>query len=444
MSRNLLSLRLILFCLMAEGVCFAANPDPSPAPEQQDTFQQNNLTGNWGGLRNKLFDDGFDFYSQYTSEVLGNPYGGNFGRGVIYEGLLDTRVTFDFEKMTDGAWKGAIFRASCYWTHGPSLTRQDVGDISAVSSIDAYDTLRLEDLWLQQNLLDNKISLEVGQIAADSEFFISASGLLFVNGTFGALPLMTYDFAPYNPAIYPLTTTGARLKFQPTDSFYFMTAVYDGNAGAEKDNDDGLRFGFSANTGIISFSELGYLLNQGPKDKGLPGSYKLGGWVDTANFSKFSSQANYINGTGPLESAGVNYAVYGLADQMVWRSAPDSEGKQQSLNLFLRAGYAPSQSSRIDFDIDGGLNFTGLIPGRKDDITGLAFSRSAVSHSYSDFSQATGGPASGYEAVIEGTYQMNILPGWQLQPDVQYVFSAGAQSQSPDAFIIGLRSTITF
>jgi porin len=432
--------------LCLQSSLIAANPAPSEAPPSPtpDPYQQNNLTGNWNGLRNKLFDDGFDFYSQYTSEVLGNPYGGNFGRGAIYEGLLDTRVTFDFEKMTGGVLKGAILRASCYWTHGPSLTQQDVGDISAISSIDAYDTVRLEDLWLQQNLFDNKVSLEVGQIAADSEFLISASGLLFVNGTFGALPLMTYDFAPYNPPIYPLTTTGARLKLQFNDSIYFMTAVYNGNAGTQSGNNNGLRFGFSASTGILSFSELGYLLNQGPNDKGLPGSYKLGGWVHTANFSTYASQANFSNGTGPLESVGVNYAVYGVADQMVWRTDPDSEGKQKSLNLFLRAGFAPSQSSLVDFDIDGGVNFTGLIPGRKDDITGLGVSRSAISHDYSNFSQSTGGPFFKYESVIEGTYQMGILPGWQLQPDIQYVFSAGAQSHSPDALVIGLRSTIIF
>jgi porin len=231
---------------------------------------------------------------------------------------------------------------------------------------------------------------------------------------------------------------------QPIDSLYFMTAVYNGDAGTQAGNNDGLRFGFSAKTGFFSFSELGYLLNQGPNDKGLPGSYKLGGWVDTANFATFSSQANFMNGTGPLQSAGVNYAAYGVADQMVWRSDPDSEGKQRSLNLFFRAGGAPSHSSQIDFDVDGGMNFTGLIPGHKDDITGLGFSRSAVSHSYSDFSQATGGAAFGYESVIEGTYQMNIVPGWQLQPDIQYVFSAGARSNSPDALVVGLRSTITF
>lgn len=432
-----------LLLWMTAGRLFAGT-EAAPAKVTQDLWTQANLTGNWGGLRDKLHDDGADFYAQYTNDALGNPYGGNFGRGVIDSGLLETRLSLDFEKMTGGAWKGLTFRASGYWTHGTSLTQQDVGDISSISSIGAYNTVRLEDLWVQQNLFDDKVSLEIGQIAADSEFLISPTGLLFLNGTFGALPLMTYDFAPFNPPIYPLTTTGARLKFQPIDSFYFMTAVYNGNAGTQSGNNNGLRFGFSASTGIISFSEFGYLLNQGKDDKGMPGTYKLGGWVDTANFSTFQSQANFTNGTGPLQSAGVGYGIYGIIDQTVWRTDPAAAGDPQSLNVFFRAARAPSSQSLIDFDLDGGLSFTGLIPGRKDDVAGLALSRSAVSHNFSDFSQATGGPAFKYESVIEGTYSMNIAPWWQVQPDVQYVFSAGAQANSPDALVVGVRSTITF
>jgi porin len=433
-----------LLWLSARGLFAGTDAAPAQATPPPDIWQQANLTGNWDGLRDKLHDDGADFFAQYTSEALGNPYGGNFGQGAIYEGLLETRVSFDFEKMTGGAWTGATFRASSYWTHGPSLTQNDVGDFSTISNIDAYDTVRLHELWLQQNLLDDKISLEVGQLVVDSEFFISPCALLFLNGTFGAFPLVTYGFQPFNPPIYPLTSTGVRLKLQPIDSVYFMTAVYNGNAGTQPGNNEGTRFGFSAQTGILSFSELGYLLNQGKDDKGMPGIYKLGGWVHTANFSTWSSQAAFANGTGSLQSAGVGYGIYGVADQTIWRRDATAASDPQSLCVCLRTGTAPSRSSMVDFDIDAGLNFFGLIPGRKDDVAGLGIARSAISHDFSDFSQATGGPAFKYEAVIEGTYSLNVTPWWQLQPDVQYIFSAGAQAHSPDALVIGLRSTVTF
>jgi len=445
MKRTCLYLLGAILWLSARGLFAGTDSAPAQAPVPPDIWQQANLTGNWGGLRDKLHSDGVDFYAQYISEALGNPYGGNFGQGAIYEGELDVHLTFDFEKMTGGAWKGATFYAGGYWAHGPSLTLQDVGDISIISSIDNFDTVGLADLWFQQNFLDNKISFEIGQLSLDSEFFVSPSIMIFINSTFDTSPVFTYNFEQFNSPLYPLASTGARLKLQPVNSVYFMTAVYNGDAGvASTDNKNGTRFGFSAQTGILSFSELGYLLNQGKDDKGLPGTYKLGGWVHTANFSTYSSQAAFANHTGPLQSAGVGYGIYGVADQTVWRTDPKAAGDPRSLNLFLRAGAAPPRNSMIDFDIDGGFACTGLIPGRKDDVAALGLARSAVSHDFSNFSQATGGPAFKYEAVIEGTYSLNLAPWWQLQPDLQYIFSAGAQANSPDAFVVGLRSTVTF
>ncbi len=408
------------FWLSAGTLLAGTGAAPMAATPPQDIWQQANLTGNWGGWRDKLHDDGVDFSAAYTSEVLGNPYGGNFGRGAIYGGLLESGVTFDFEKMTGGVWKGATFSASGYWIHGPSLTQQDVGDLSTISNIDAFDTVRLNNLWLQQNFLDDKISLELGQISVDAEFFSSPCCQMFLNGTFGAFPLVTYGFQPFSPPIYPFAGTGARLKLQPVDSFYFMTAAYNGDAGTQSGNNKyGTRFGFSAGSGFISFSELGYLLNQGKDDKGLPGAYKLGGWIDTANFTTWSSQAAFANGTGPLQSAGVGYGIYGVASQTVWRKDATAGCDPQSLSVCLRAGAAPSRISEVDFDIDGAFNFTGLIPGRKDDVLGLGLARTAISGDFSNFSQATGGPAFQYESVVEGTYSLNLAPWWQLQPDVQ-------------------------
>lgn len=434
-----------LLWLSADSLFAGTNSAPAPATPPPDIWQQANLTGNWGGLRDKLHDDGVNFFAQYTSEALGNPYGGNFGQGAIFEGELDLHISLNLEKLTGGAWKGAAFYAGGYWTHGSSLTQQNVGDISLVSNLDNPDSAGLAELWFQQNFLDNKISFKIGQISLDTDFFTSSSASIFLNNTFSTSPLFTYDFEPFHSPLYPIAATGARLKLQPVDSVYLMTAVYNGDAGTGATSDtNGTRFGFSASTGILSFSELGYLLNQGKNDKGMPGTYKLGGWVHTANFSTWSSQAAFANGTGSLQSVGVGYGIYGVADQMIWRREATATSDPQSLCVCLRTGVAPSQSSMVDFDIDAGLNFFGLIPGRKDDIAGFAIARSAISHDFSDFSQATGGPAFKYEAVIEGTYQVNLTPWWQLQPDVQYIFSAGAHSNSPDALVVGLRSTVTF
>ena len=57
------------------------------------------------------------------------------------------------------------------------------------------------------------------------------------------------------------------------------------------------------------------------------------------------------------------------------------------------------------------------------------------------------------EALIEVTYQAQIVPGWTVQPDFQYVFRPGgniANARDPagaaikDAAVFGLRTTIRY
>src|SRR5262245_56445510 len=48
-----------------------------------------------------------------------------------------------------------------------------------------FNTSRNHELWFQQNLLSDKISIRLGQLAADKGFVISDYAASFLNGTFG-------------------------------------------------------------------------------------------------------------------------------------------------------------------------------------------------------------------------------------------------------------------
>jgi len=427
---------------LSHNIIGAPNTVPGPNINSTPIWDQSSLLGNCGGLRDQLSAKGIDFSATYDAEVMGNPYGGNFGRGAVYNGLFSPELDINFDKLTD-AWKGASFRASGFWMHGESLTQKYVGDFSVVSNLDAFDTVRLDELWLQQSFLDDRVSLKVGQLTADSEFFATSNGALFINSTFGAFPFIGQNFQPYSAPIYPVATPGARLRLQPVPEFYFQAAAFTGDAGTQQQNSNGTLFNFDPKAGALMFYEIGYLLNQGRNDQGLPGTYKVGGWLHTGEFDTWRSQADAALGTGSLKSSGTNYGVYGVVDQAVCKYDV-SPGQSATINLFLRAGAAPSNTTLVDFDIDGGVNITGLIPGRKDDLFGLGLARTAVSHDYSAFSVAQGGPAFAYEAVLETTYSANINRWWVVQPDLQYIFAAGATTKSPDALVVGLRTTISF
>jgi porin len=116
----------------------------------------------------------------------------------------------------------------------------------------------------------------------------------------------------------------------------------------------------------------------------------------------------------------------------------------ENISLFVRSGGAPSNTNFVDYYVDGGFNFTGFIPGRYNDIAGLALARSHVSSDYSDSQVAQGGAPSSAETVIEATYKAQLAPWWSLQPDLQYIFTPSGVQGSKDALVLGLRSSVAF
>src|SRR4051794_6826304 len=138
--------------------------------------------GDLWGTRTALEKAGITFGLTYIGETLGNVSGG-MRRGSIYEGRLDTQVDADLEKLF--SWSGATFHTNFYQIHGHGLSRYYIANFETVSGIEALPSTRLYELWLEQELFDGKMALRAGQLAADTEFFVSQSATLFVNGTFG-------------------------------------------------------------------------------------------------------------------------------------------------------------------------------------------------------------------------------------------------------------------
>jgi porin len=167
-----------------------------------------------GNFFQDMTKDGFSFPVSYPGGVLGNPIGG-FRQGAIYDGVLEAGVQIDLSKLAN--WQGATFTADAYYPHGSSLTRQDVHDLNVVSNIDSFHYPRLYELWLEQELFDDKLSIRIGQIPADTEFFLTTYGALFVNSAFGAIPTISLNM---NAPVYPAATPGIRLRFKPDDHWF--------------------------------------------------------------------------------------------------------------------------------------------------------------------------------------------------------------------------------
>ncbi|HXC61802.1 MAG TPA: carbohydrate porin, partial [Nitrospiria bacterium] len=115
-------------------------------------------------------ENGVTFTGEYTGEIFGNLSGG-IQQGASYEGLLKLTLRLDLQKIVH--WDGASIYASALYPHGNGLSRRYTGDFNILSSIDAYDSVRLFELWFEQKFFGGKASIRIGQMSADVEFYQS-------------------------------------------------------------------------------------------------------------------------------------------------------------------------------------------------------------------------------------------------------------------------------
>lgn len=451
---------LIFGRLAAASVAPCGLPEAAHADEP-GLWERPTLGGDVFGLRPLLAERGIGFTVHYIGETLGNVAGG-VRRDLVYEGRFELSTDVDLDKLAGLA--GGSFHAGAYLTNGHGLSADNVPSIMPASNIEARSTERLFTLWYQQEAMHDRLSLRIGQLAADDEFLLSPTAGTFINGTFGWAALAASNLPSGGPA-YPLAAPGARLRVGPADDPSLQLAAFAGDPAGrgtpgdpQKRDDSGTTF--STEGGALLIAEAHYPVNHGKDAKGLPGVYKLGGWYHTGSFDDLrfdnvgtSLESPASNGT-PRSHRG-NFGIYAVADHMLWRRAGTDD---QGLSAFLRVGGAPSDRNLVSFYSDGGVAFKGPFAGRPNDTialgAGMAFVSGGAAARDRDRNAFNGldGPVRDSETVIELTYSAEITPWWLLQPDLQYVRRPAGGTIDPtdangrravgDAIVVGLRTSL--
>lgn len=459
MVRVIAALGLALSLLAGKAEAQSADSAPPAAAAQAP----DRLTGDWGGLRTRMRDAGFQIDVTYIGEVLGNVSGGT-RRGAIYEGRLEMAFQVDLARAI--GWSGATFRASAYQIHGRGLSANNLGNnLLVASGIEAVATTRLHDLSLTQELFGGALQIRAGQFAADDGFAVSAGAANFINSTFGWPGLFATDLPSGGPA-YPLATPGVQILAQPSDQLTIAAAVFNGDPvgpgpGNPQDRDRSSTQ-FRVNDDAFLIAEITYLLNQEREARGLPGTYKLGMWYHSGRFAdqRFDTVGRSLADPASSGIAGQhrgNFAIYVTMDQMLWRR---QQGGDQGIGAFLRIAGSPGDRNLVNFYIDGGLTWKGLIPGRDDDVLALGAGYARISGAARGLDRDTAAfagqdsPVRNYEAVFELTYIAQVTPWLTVQPDFQLIIhpganaavigAAGQPTTIANAAILGLRGTVRF
>ena len=447
----------------------AAANAPTPTPNFLTQLSRSNyLLGDMGGLRPFLSKYGLTLSIEETSEVLGNVTGG-VNRGFDYDGL--TQMVLQMDTQRAFGLYGGTFNVSGLQIHGRDLSSDNLDSLQTASGIEADRSSRLWELWYDQKFLkDDRLDVKIGQQSLDQEFMVSQNALLFVNTMFGWPMLPSADMPGGGPA-YPLSALGIRFRAHPTDSVTILAGVFNGSPVTNNNGDpqqvNSTGTSFPTEGGALFIGELQFtypaLGSMVYADKSpLSGTYRLGFWYDTENFQDLGTDTNGLSLANPASNGiGQNhhgdYAFYGVVDQMLW-SDPNDEDADRTFNFFARAMGTPEEDRNlIDVSVNTGFTFHEPIPHRGDDTVGIGMGYAKVGGSTVNFDEQTNAfnntsaPVQSSEEFVELTYQYQLTPWCQLQPDFQYVFNPGGGVANPnngqrvkDEAVLGIRTNILF
>jgi porin len=424
------------------------------------------LLGDMWGLRSLLSRYGMSLGISETSEILGNVSGGE-RQGFEYDGL--TQMVLQLDTQRAFGWHGGTFNVSALQVHGRNLSADNLGTLQTASGIEADRSTRLWEAWVQQKFLDeDRLDLRLGQQSLDQEFMTSQNAGLFVNTMFGWPMVPSADLPGGGPA-YPLSVLGVRARWRALDELTILAGLFNGSPAVNNEGDpqrqDASGTLFPLNGGMLAIAELEYAypstgaMVYGGESQPLPRVAKLGIWYDSESFVDQDIATNGVSLADPA-SSGValphrgDWSVYAVLDQMLWQA---SEEADRTLNFFVRAmGTPQADRNLIDFSLNAGLTLHEPILHRDDDTFGLGMGVAHVGAGAAQLDADTAFftdanvPVRSVETYIEATYQYELTPWCELQPDFQYVFRPGAAIVDPrqpnqilkDEAVIGLRTNI--
>jgi porin len=245
---------------------------PSMMNTGESTIEEKTL----GLLPNPLQKYGIKFAATYIGEILGNVSGG-LKRGSVYEGRLNLAVGVDLQRLI-GIYQ-LTFHANMFQIHGGGLSRGSLQNLFVVSGIEALPSTRLYEAYFEKQWGNRRVSLKVGQLAADSEFFNTKYTDVLTNASMG-WPAITATDLPSGGPSPPLAAMGARVLVNVTEQISVLGGIFDGDQAGPGPDDPQLRdrygVNFRVNDPPLLLGQVQYAWNNKKGDFDLTGHGECG------------------------------------------------------------------------------------------------------------------------------------------------------------------------
>ncbi len=400
---------------------------------------ENDLTGDWGGTRRTLREEGVDFKFGYVSET-GSAVKGDQRSSTLYTDQLTFGATFDLEKLL--RLRQALFQVTVTDRNGHNLsdrldTLQQVQEVYGRGQ-----TWLITQFWYQQTYAQ-VLDWKIGRMTVGEDF--ATFNCEFMNLTFcGAAPgNIVSDW--YN---WPISQWATRVKVMLDGFGYLQLGGYVVNKNYLLQ-----RYAFTlanppGSTGALMPLELGWLPHLGANK--LPGSYKVGVWYDTSRsadvFESAEGQPLVVAGGTALPRNGRYGAYVNVLQQL---TSPSGGVPKQGLAAFFNVVVTDRGTSTTDNQVNLGAVYTGLFGSRRGDDVALALGRTHVNprvaraEALQDALGGTPVAVQSSEYVAELYYSLHATRWLILRPNFQYIRQPGGVADKADDLVLGLKVVLS-
>jgi porin len=354
------------------------------------------------------------FTGAETADIIGNPSGG-IRRGAVF--MSKTAVSAAYDGAQDDH-EGLTGLVSAQYVAGGHISARNVGDIQTLDNIEAYSALRIYEAWLSRDY-DNARGWKAGLVDLNVDFDTQEVAALFLTSSDGIGP----DFSKSGvngPSIYPTPALAVTAYYRPAAGLTLRAGLFDGTAGSPS-HPGAFAIRLSGSDGVLAILQADKRFASGWRVEG-------GGWA----YSAYFDAVNRVDAANHPLCYQRGRGIYGLIEGPIVKAGDD-----RGLSGWVRAGYADPVVEHVTGYIGAGLVYTGPFRTRAQDQAGVS-----VNHAVVVLPGVPGGPLA-TETAVEVTYRYLATDWLAVQPDAQYIAHPSGDRTIGNAFVVGVRFTVT-
>ncbi|AZE68845.1 carbohydrate porin [Pseudomonas synxantha] len=410
------------------------------------------MTGDWGGERTKLIEQGIDIKADYVGEMGYNAHGGyNDDKTGRYSDQFGLGVALDLQKLW--GWDNTQAKIQLTNRNGQNISNDRIGDPRAgtlSSSQEVYGRghmVRLTQFWIQHQMFDNKLDVKLGYFGEGEDF--NTFPCDFQNLSFCGSQVGNYVNTWYN---WPVAQAAIRVKYNITPELYAQIGAYNQNP-SQLEHGNGFKLSGSGTKGTVIPVELVW----SPKVNNLPGEYRVGFYKSAADAPDVREDVN--GGDAVLSGADFRTrsskkGYWFVAQQQLTTHNGDAS---RGLNIAANATFHDKETNLVDNYQSLMLVYKGPFDARPKDDVGIGVARLHVNddvkknsellnaaNGVSDYDNPLYTPIRETEYNVELNYGFHVTNWLTVRPNLQYVVQPGGVDKVDNALVAGLKIQSTF